>query len=126
MAYSEILAERVRDALADLPRVTEKKMFGGIAFTVEQKMCVTVGADRIMLRVDPAIEAAQHQKLADSRARRDNAKVNEFRAQLEGAAREKANLMPLFITCVENDVTLGEICHTLRGIFGEYRPNVSI
>src|SRR5258707_15750506 len=59
MAYSEILAERVRDALADMPRVTEKKMFGGIAFMVNQKMCVTVGKDRIMLRVDPAV----HDKL---------------------------------------------------------------
>ena len=57
MAYSEILAERVRDALADLPRVTEKKMFGGVAFMVDQKMCVTVGANRIMLRVDPAVHA---------------------------------------------------------------------
>jgi methylmalonyl-CoA mutase N-terminal domain/subunit len=79
-----------------------------------------------LLRVDPAIEAAQHQKLADLRARRDNAKVSELRAQLETAARGKENLMPLFITAVENDVTLGEICHTLRGVFGEYRPNVSI
>ena len=60
MAYSEILAERVRDALADIPHVTEQKMFGGIAFMVNQKMCVTVGKDRIMLRVDPAV----HDKLA--------------------------------------------------------------
>ena len=34
--------------------------------------------------------------------------------------------MPLFIESVKNGVTLGEICHTLRGVFGEYRPNVSI
>ena len=79
-----------------------------------------------LLRVNPAIEQAQHQKLADLRARRDNAKVAELRGQLDTAARGKDNLMPLFITCVENDVTLGEICHTLRGVFGEYRPNVSI
>ncbi|MBZ0287233.1 MAG: methylmalonyl-CoA mutase, partial [Anaerolineae bacterium] len=79
-----------------------------------------------LLRVDPAIEAAQRQKLADLRARRDNAKVAELRGQLETAARGKENLMPLFVTCVENDVTLGEICHTLRGVFGEYRPRVSI
>ncbi len=79
-----------------------------------------------LLRVDPAIEAAQRQKLADLRAKRDNAKVAELRGQLETAARGSDNLMPLFVTCVENDVTLGEICHTLRGVFGEYRPNVSI
>jgi methylmalonyl-CoA mutase, N-terminal domain len=79
-----------------------------------------------LLRVNPAIEAAQRSKLADLRAKRNNAKVAELRGQLETAARGSENLMPLFITCVENDVTLGEICHTLRGVFGEYRPNVSI
>jgi methylmalonyl-CoA mutase N-terminal domain/subunit len=79
-----------------------------------------------LLRVDPAIEQAQRQKLADLRAGRDNVKVAELRGQLENAARGKENLMPLFVTCVENDMTLGEICHTLRGVFGEYRPNVSI
>ncbi|MEZ4670560.1 MAG: methylmalonyl-CoA mutase family protein [Anaerolineae bacterium] len=79
-----------------------------------------------LLRVNPAIEAAQRTKLAELRAKRDNAKVAELRGQLEAAARGSDNLMPLFITCVENDVTLGEICHTLRGVFGEYRPNVSI
>jgi methylmalonyl-CoA mutase N-terminal domain/subunit len=30
------------------------------------------------------------------------------------------NLMPLFIECVENDITLGEICNTLRVVWGEY------
>lgn len=37
MAYSEKLAERIRMALADVPRVTEKKMFGGLAFLVRGK-----------------------------------------------------------------------------------------
>jgi methylmalonyl-CoA mutase, N-terminal domain len=60
------------------------------------------------------------------RAKRDNAKVAELRGQLETVAKGKDNLMPLLVTCVENEVTLGEICHTLRGVFGEYRPNVSI
>ena len=60
MAFSEILAMRVRDILAQTPRVTEKRMFGGLAFMVDQKMCVTVGKDRIMVRIDPAI----HDKLA--------------------------------------------------------------
>lgn len=60
MAYNEILAERVRDALAKTPRVTEKKMFGGVAFLVDKKMCVSVGKDRIMVRIDPA----DHAKLA--------------------------------------------------------------
>ena len=55
MAFDEKLANRIRKALAHLPKVREKKMFGGLAFMVDDKMCVTAGADRIMCRIDPAI-----------------------------------------------------------------------
>src|SRR4051794_12759066 len=55
MAYNEELANRIRKALAHLPNVKEKKMFGGLAFMVNDKMCITAGADRIMCRIDPAI-----------------------------------------------------------------------
>ncbi len=79
-----------------------------------------------ILRVDPAIEAAQRERLARLRAERDNARVRELLAHLETAARGTDNLMPLFITCVENDVTLGEICGVLRGVFGEYRPSITL
>lgn len=53
MAYSEKLAERLRQALAGIPNVEEKKMFGGLAFMVNGKMCLTAGKDRIMCRIDP-------------------------------------------------------------------------
>jgi methylmalonyl-CoA mutase N-terminal domain/subunit len=98
----------------------EQIIVGMNQFTVEED------SEPKILRVDPAIEQAQRQKLADLRARRDNAKVSDLRAHLETAARGSDNLMPLFITCVESDMTLGEICHTLRGVSGEYRPNVSV
>ncbi len=79
-----------------------------------------------LLKVDPAIETAQRAKLAALRTRRDNNRVADLRTRLETAARSTDNLMPLLIECVENDTTLGEICHTLRGVFGEYRPSVSV
>jgi methylmalonyl-CoA mutase, N-terminal domain len=79
-----------------------------------------------LMKVDPAIEAAQAQRLADLRARRDNDKVSELRGQLASAAQTGDNLIPLFITCVENDVTLGEICRTLRDVWGEYQPGGEI
>ncbi|MEL6271392.1 MAG: methylmalonyl-CoA mutase family protein [Chloroflexota bacterium] len=79
-----------------------------------------------LLRVDPAIEAAQHAKLRDLRENRDNDRVNELRGRIGDAARGTDNLMPLFVEAVENDVTLGEICHTLRDVFGEYRPPTMI
>jgi methylmalonyl-CoA mutase, N-terminal domain len=75
-----------------------------------------------LLKVDPAIEQAQHQKLEEIRANRDNDKVNALRGRIADAARGTGNLMPLFVEAVENEVTLGEICHTLRDVFGEYTP----
>ncbi len=79
-----------------------------------------------LLRVDPAVEARQRERLAALRASRDNVHAAELRAHLEAAARGSDNLLPPIIACVEGDVTLGEICHTLRGVFGEYRPSVHI
>lgn len=55
MPYSEKLADRIRIALMDMgvPKVEEKKMFRGLTFMVDDKMCISVGPDRIMCRVDP-------------------------------------------------------------------------
>ncbi|MBC9909185.1 TfoX/Sxy family protein [Chitinophaga varians] len=58
MAYSEELANKLRKALDKQKGVTEKKMFGGLAFMVNEKMCLTAGADRIMCRIDPALHQA--------------------------------------------------------------------
>ncbi len=55
MAYSEKIAERVRKILSNTGKVSEKKMFGKLAFMVNGKMCVTVGADKIMCRIDPSV-----------------------------------------------------------------------
>jgi methylmalonyl-CoA mutase, N-terminal domain len=84
-------------------------------------------ADAIeQLRVDPAIEQAQRDKLAALRAERDNDRVNEILGRIEQAARASENLMPLFVEAVEREATVGEICRVLRDVFGEYQPNVSI
>lgn len=55
MAYNEKLADKVREALVHLPDVEEKKMFRGITFMVDGKMCICVGDDELMLRIDPAL-----------------------------------------------------------------------
>jgi methylmalonyl-CoA mutase, N-terminal domain len=72
------------------------------------------------LRVDPAIEMGQKAKLRELRETRDQGLVEELLEKLKSAASGTENLMPLFIECVENDITLGEICNTLRVIWGEY------
>ena len=64
MAYNEKLTERVRTALSDIPSVEEKRMFRGITFMVNGKMCISVGDDRIMCRIDPALHEVAIKKNA--------------------------------------------------------------
>jgi methylmalonyl-CoA mutase N-terminal domain/subunit len=72
------------------------------------------------LKVDPAIELGQRERLRELRERRKKERVGELLGKLKSAAGGSDNLMPLFIECVENDVTLGEICNALRLVWGEY------
>src|ERR1039458_7387335 len=54
VAYDEELAERVRDLLEGEPRVTEKKMFGGLAFLVGGNMAIAAsGQGGVLVHVDP-------------------------------------------------------------------------
>jgi TfoX/Sxy family transcriptional regulator of competence genes len=54
MAYDEKLADRVREIIAQsYKNIEEKKMFGGLCFMVNDKMCVGVEQERLMLRIDP-------------------------------------------------------------------------
>lgn len=55
MAYDIRLADRVREYLASMPllKVEEKKMFRGLAFLINGKMCVNVSGDKLMCRFDP-------------------------------------------------------------------------
>jgi TfoX/Sxy family transcriptional regulator of competence genes len=55
MAYNEKLADRVREALADTSEVEEMKMFRGVTFMVNGKMCVSVSGDELMLRLEPEL-----------------------------------------------------------------------
>jgi TfoX/Sxy family transcriptional regulator of competence genes len=54
MAYSEILASRVQQALGKSPKIVARKMMGGLVFMVEAKMSVGVFGNDLMLRLDPA------------------------------------------------------------------------
>src|SRR6478736_8760900 len=58
MAYNEALADRLREALAQVPKikVEEKRMFSGLAFLVNGKMCVNVSGEDLMCRFDPELQ----------------------------------------------------------------------
>jgi hypothetical protein len=53
MAYDEGLAERIRAVLDEQPGVSEKRMFGGVAFLVKGHMSVGIVQDKLMVRVGP-------------------------------------------------------------------------
>lgn len=56
MSYNEKLADRTREIIAKTHmNVEEKRMFGGLCFMVNHKMCVSVEKERLMVRLDPAI-----------------------------------------------------------------------
>ncbi len=55
MAYDKELAIRISKVLSHLPDVEGKNMFGGRAFMVNGKMCLTAGPDRMMCRINPDI-----------------------------------------------------------------------
>ena len=57
MAYNEKLADRVRELIAlTHTDIEEKRMFGGLCFMVDGKMCVGVQQENIMVRLDPAMQ----------------------------------------------------------------------
>ena len=68
MAYDEDLAERLRELVAREKGLTEKRMFGGLAFLLDGNMAVSAsGQGGLMVRVDPA---ASDDLVADARAER--------------------------------------------------------
>ena len=102
---------------------------------VEQGNQIVVGQNKFAvddeisidtLRVDPAIEQRQVDRLAELRRTRDQGKVSEALTRIEQGARSSELLMPLFVEAVECEATLGEICKVLRSVFGEYRPSITI
>ncbi len=95
---------------------TKEIVVGVNAFTIDEQI------ELERLKVDPVIEANQRDRLAQLRLGRDAIRTSELLTRLEQAARTDEPLMPLFITCVENQVTLGEICRVLRATWGEYHP----
>ncbi len=77
-----------------------------------------------LFRLDPATEAAQVERLHRRRASRDGDRAARALDAVEAAARGRENLLPRLLDAVRAQVTLGEICDRLRGVFGAHRPSV--
>ncbi len=75
------------------------------------------------LRVDPAIEAAQAERLAKLRAERDPGPVERALAELRAAAQSDTNVLHPMKDALRARATVGEVCGTLREVWGTYRPS---
>src|SRR5713101_7465701 len=76
-----------------------------------------------ILKVNPAIERKQKERLARIRAERNAEAAQKTLARVEAIARDGANLMPPIIDAVRAYATLGEISDAMRRVFGEYHPS---
>jgi methylmalonyl-CoA mutase N-terminal domain/subunit len=97
---------------------------------VESQEEVVVGVNRFqieaepavpLLRVDPALEQTQIERLQALRARREPRATEATLNKLEQAAATSENLLPHILECVEAYATVGEISNRLRRVWGEYR-----
>jgi methylmalonyl-CoA mutase N-terminal domain/subunit len=93
----------------------DRVVVGVNRFTVDEKL------ELDLLRVDQVVGERQTAKLQQLRDRRDSEAVSSALASLVDGARTTRNLMPLILDAVEKYATLGEICSTLRSVFGEHQ-----
>jgi methylmalonyl-CoA mutase, N-terminal domain len=102
---------------------------------VESKDAVVVGVNKFQtneestiptMTIDAQIEKNQVERLKSIRAKRDKSKAESLLANLKASATTDENLLPKILECVENYVTVGEISHTLRSVWGEYQEGITI
>jgi methylmalonyl-CoA mutase N-terminal domain/subunit len=102
---------------------------------VESNDAVVVGVNKFhteenttipIHKVDEKIERGQIERLRALRERRDQSKTENALTKLEETARGTENLLPKILDCVESYVTVGEISHRLRKVWGEYREAITL
>ena len=103
--------------------------------SLETNDAVVVGVNRFqtdqaetipIMRIDEKIERNQVGRLRSLRESRDPGGSADALNGLEEAAKGTENLLPRILTCVESDVTVGEISHRLRSVWGEYSEAVTV
>jgi methylmalonyl-CoA mutase N-terminal domain/subunit len=130
--------EEFGGAVQAIERGFQKKEIELSAYRIAQETDagrrVVVGVNRFRLadeepyeplRVDPAIEAQQAERLAKLRAERDQAAVDAALEELRQAASGEDNVLYPMKDALGARATVGEVCHALRNIWGTYVPSDS-
>jgi len=132
------LMRRVEDlggAVAAIERGMQKAEIERSAYEVSQEIDsgrrTVVGVNKFALdveepyeplRVDPAIEAQQCERLARLRSTRDNSAVSRALTDLKKAAEGTDNVLYPMREALASLATVGEVCHALRDVWGTYIP----
>ncbi len=102
---------------------------------VEKNDVIVVGVNKFQteevdsiptLRIDEKIEQNQVERVQAVREKRDKSKAESSLNNLKSSAQTDENLLPNILECVENYVTVGEISHCLRSVWGEYQEGVTL
>jgi methylmalonyl-CoA mutase N-terminal domain/subunit len=100
---------------------------------VESKARIVVGVNDFVMdepppghlfEVNPAVGRAMAERIGRLRASRDASRAARALEAIDRAARGRDNLMPLILDAVRARVTLGEICDSLRTVFGVHQPSI--
>jgi methylmalonyl-CoA mutase N-terminal domain/subunit len=130
--------DRMGGAVAAIEKGFIQKEIGDSAYRyqreIEKNERIVVGLNKFqvkeegkpkdLLKVDPAVGDKQLARLQELKSARDNAAVAQALAELKAAAQGTDNLMPPILKAVKCLATLGEICDTLRAVWGEYEMAV--
>jgi len=125
--------DRMGGAVAAIEKGFIQREIGASAYKFQQEIekgeRIIVGLNRFqtaeeklkdLLKVDPEVGEKQQARLQELKSARDHAAVQQTLAELKAAAAGADNLMPPILKAVKALATLGEICDTLRAVFGEY------
>ncbi|MBM4176210.1 MAG: methylmalonyl-CoA mutase, partial [Ignavibacteria bacterium] len=102
---------------------------------IESKQRIIVGVNKFQadeketldtLKIDKQVEIDQVQFLKKIKAERSAETVKERLKSLKEAAQSDSNLMPFIIDAVKNYCSIGEVCNSLREVFGEYKENLKM
>ncbi|MCS6885157.1 MAG: methylmalonyl-CoA mutase family protein [Acidobacteriota bacterium] len=107
----------IQEAAYEFQKALERKekiMVGVNEYVIEEEQKVP------LLQIDESVERLQRERLAALRRKRNNEKVHQTLDALKQGAAGTANTMPLILDCVKAYATLGEICDTLKEVFGTY------
>jgi len=129
--------ERIEKLGGVIPAIEENFMQREIAEAsfryqgeVERGERVIVGVNRYaleeeapveLLRIDPALEAKQIERVRGVRDRRDSRQVEAALARMQADAEGDVNLMPAIMDAARAYTTMGEMCDALRGVWGVWR-----